>query len=140
MPFNTETLFGFTAYSLILVFGFILILHNVFLALGILTGYFGTVIPISTHIQRKLHNFNENYKIDKNDKEWLNGLLDTIRFTSESKELSIVINDRPPIEKKKQNFEEKNLFLEFPLNLWMYSNLLSPFFIFGACWPFVIPS
>lgn len=87
-PLDVKTPFGYAVDYIITGGAFVLMCYLMICPFGILFGYFGIVMTIIYDIQRKLHNFMEDFKI-KIEPQIIREFGDIIRITSECKELSI---------------------------------------------------
>lgn len=93
MPFDRKTPIGYALSYIIETSLLVVDIHVAACALGILLSFYGITMTSVETLQRKFHNVNENFKIEKNNLEIQNELCATVRLHSEAKELSKISNN-----------------------------------------------
>lgn len=110
------------------IFVFLIIVHSVFLGLGMITGYFGVARSLIVHMQRKLSKSNAKYKSDQNQEKLIDAYGYVVRISTHSKELSIFMGSLT-FYNHKNPYQIINICFcfvisDYALNSSIYSNIL----------------
>lgn len=91
MPFDTKTPAGYLVSYGFQTGAFYVILQMVSTALELLFGCFMTAICVGKEIQRRIHNLNELYQVDRNDAKFRDNFYYIMKHHSDIKELSATV-------------------------------------------------
>lgn len=90
-PFNMKTPVGYAVSSVIQAISFMVLCYTVMCAIGMLFGFIGLMITFAKNIQRKIQDFDKNFRVSQNRSELKVAFLDVLRRLLEAKELSAIL-------------------------------------------------